>query len=203
MTKYKFSVDFAHDGHVYKNLSYIVHKFGVPHKMIEIGTYEGRTSFWLSDLVIDAGHAIEIYVIDPHERSDDLSDISFNTIKNNFLYNLSAHKGKVNYINKYSTDGLLELINSDIKVNLVYIDGDHRASQVMTDLVLAWQLLTVGGLILCDDYNGWKFKDNNGCEAAQMSPKMAIDSFIQCNWDKIQIIKIPDSSQIAFVKTKL
>jgi predicted O-methyltransferase YrrM len=202
MIEYKFSVDFSSDGCVYENLVHIVNRFGIPTRMLEIGTYEGLTSFWFSDMIRDTGRSIEIHVIDPHVGSNDLTDVSFIDIKQNFLHNLSVHKGNVNYIQKYSTEGLLDLISKNMKFNLIYIDGDHRASQVLTDLVLSWQLIDVGGLILCDDCTDWMFEDSNGFAAPHMSPRMAVESFLQCNWNKIKIVKLPNSSQTAFLKIK-
>ena len=36
--------------------------------------------------------------------------------------------------------------------DLAYIDGSHRASEVVVDVSLAWRLLKRGGLMLLDDY---------------------------------------------------
>jgi cephalosporin hydroxylase len=200
MNEYRFSVDFSSDGCTYENLTSIVNSYGMPKSMIEIGVYEGRTSFWLSDIIRNSGGSIKIYVVDPHEGSSDLTDVDFKKIKENFLYNLSIHNGNATYVQKYSTEGLLELIHKNIIVDLIFIDGDHRASQVLTDLVLSWQLIGVGGMILCDDSTDWKYEDTNGFASSQMSPRMAIEMFIQCNWHKMKIVKLPNSSQTAFIK---
>jgi cephalosporin hydroxylase len=202
MSDYRFSVDFSSDGCVYENLSSIVNRYGVPSSMIEIGVYEGRTSFWFSDQVRNLGKSIQIYAIDPHYGSNDLTDVEFVDIKKNFLHNLSVHKGSVTYIEKKSTKGLLELIQQNVKVDLIYIDGDHRAFQVLADLVLAWQLIGIGGLILCDDSTDWKHQDTAEIPAAQMSPRMAVEFFIQCHWDRLKILKLPNSSQTAFLKIR-
>lgn len=185
---------------------HIMKKCGVPGKTIEIGTYEGYTSFWLSDFfVANEFKESKIYAIDPHVGSDDLPEIDFGLIKENFDYNLSTNKNEnVIYIQKDSTSALLDLIAQKSlfkeKIDLIYIDGDHRANQVLVDLVLSWQLLGIGGVILCDDCTEWKYTDKNGVSAAQMSPRMAVEAFIQCNWHKLKIIKLPNSSQTAFQK---
>ena len=36
--------------------------------------------------------------------------------------------------------------------DLIYIDGSHTAADVLTDAVLAFQLLRVGGVMIFDDY---------------------------------------------------
>lgn len=202
MSNYNFTYDFREG--VYSNILSIFRTFGVPSKMIEIGCYEGRTSFWISDNMHELNLDLEIFMIDPHTGSDDIP-MTLEGIRKNFENNINHArirnpKHKFHHIDKGSTEGLLDLIAKDEKVEFIYIDGDHKACQVLTDLVLSWKLLKDGGVILCDDVNGWKFKDKNGVAAAQMSPKMAVDAFIQCNWHKIDLLKIPESSQTAFVK---
>jgi hypothetical protein len=46
------------------------------------------------------------------------------------------------------------------------------------------------------------FEDSNGFAAPHMSPRMAVESFLQCNWNKIKIVKLPNSSQTALLKIK-
>jgi cephalosporin hydroxylase len=125
----------------------------------------------------------------------------FNVIQQNFAYNLAAHPAKnVTYIQKHSKHGLIDLINMGVKAELIYIDGDHKAAEVLTDLVLAWELLNVGGIMLCDDTTTWKYKDINGTQSSQMSPRLAVETFIQCNWHKLNVLSIPDGAQTAFIK---
>ncbi len=197
---YRFTVNFYGDGANISNLSFLFQKFGIPSTIVEVGCYEGWTTFWLSDQLTQYNENLKIYAIDPHDHSDDLSD-TINVAKENFLHNLESHPNKnVTHIPEYSNKALIGLINSGVTAELIYIDGDHFASSVLTDLVLAWELLPVGGVILCDDSTEWKFKDKNGTASAQMSPRMAIEMFIQCNWHKVQPIVLPNGLQTAFMK---
>lgn len=200
---YRFSINFSADGYSRRNIEHILSKCGLPRTIVEIGIFEGNTTFWLADALTRFGHAFTMYAIDPHEGSEDLADTDFNLIHNNFVHNLSTYSGTgVTYLRDYSTSALTSLISSGFKADFVYVDGDHRASQVLTDLVLSWELLDIGGVILCDDATDWKYTDPNGTSAAQLSPRMAIEVFIQCNWHKLEIIRLPDSSQTAFRKLK-
>lgn len=197
---YKFTMDFNCGGGSFTNINHIIKTYGIPNGYAEVGVFEGATVFWLSDTYTQYNAGLQLYAIDPHVGSVDMSE-DFNVIQSNFTNNLNASKyANVEYINKYSSKGLLDLINNKTKVELIYIDGDHRASEVLTDLVLAWQIIPVGGVILCDDTGAWRYTDNNGTQSAQMCPRMAVEMFMQCNWHKIQIINLPDSSQTAFRK---
>ncbi len=198
---YKFTTDFSYYSGTRTNISYIIQKLGLPSGILEIGVYEGHTTFWLAELLDRFSHAYSYFAVDPHEGSPDLTDVDFKIIHDNFIHNLKEYNSsKIKHIKKYSSTAMVELAYDNIKFDFVYIDGDHKASQVLTDLVLSWECLNPGGVILCDDATDWKFIDNNGSSSAQMSPRMAIETFIMCNWDRLQIIKLPDSSQTAFVK---
>lgn len=198
---YKFTMDFSIDGSTQKNITHILTKLGLPKTILEIGVFEGKTTFWMADTLDRFYYDYTYYAVDPHSTSSDIDWIELTDVKNNFIHNLQSYSGDtVRYINKTSTQALAGFIWSNILFDFIYVDGDHRASQVLTDLSLSWECLSVGGVILCDDATDWKFTDSNGVSSAQMSPRMAIEAFIMCNWDKLQIVKLPDSSQTAFVK---
>jgi predicted O-methyltransferase YrrM len=67
--------------------------------------------------------------------------------------------------------------------DMVYIDGSHETPDVLADAVLAYQLLRIGGLMIFDDYV-W------GAGASTeplLTPKLAIDSFLNCYQRKVQV----------------
>ena len=198
---YKYTCDFNPDidRGPRKNLLSIIEHLGVPRTYIEIGVYEGGTLFSLSDLITSNNFDITMYAVDPHKGSTDLEDVDFTVIRENFEHNLTVCQNKnIHYIPKKSEDGLIDLINQNVKAELIYIDGDHRAGGVLTDLVLAWRLLSNGGIIMCDDSVTWQHKDKNGTKAAQMSPRMAIEMFIQCHWH--ELAPYPLLGHTAFMK---
>ena len=200
---YKFSITFYSDNRTVDNMTSIFNTCGCPNSIIEVGVYEGYTTFWLSDMLTPHNPNLKIYAVDPHVGSNDLTEVDFNDIRDRFCYNLESNEVKnVEYIQKFSSEGLIDLINRDLKAELIYIDGDHRAAGVLTDLILSWQLLKVGGVILCDDATTWKFKDANGTCSPHMSPRMAIESFMSCYWDRIEPLHLPNTGQTAFMKIK-
>jgi len=197
---YKFTMDFNMGRGAMANLSDIFNNYGVPNTVIEIGVFEGSTTFWLSDNLTPHNPNLKIYAIDPHVGSNDMTE-DFDDVRNNFINNLLVNQNKnVEYVQKHSKDGLMELINKGVKAQVIYVDGDHKASEVLTDLVLSWQLLQVGGIILCDDTTTWRYTDKNGTQSAQMSVRMAVEMFIQCNWHKVRLLNLSDGSQTAFMK---
>lgn len=199
---YRQSYDFNPQGGSVTNLEFLVKTYGIPNTYIEVGVFEGITTVWFSDLITPHNKNFKLYAVDPHVGSDDMND-DFSKVKENFIFNINANTHKnITYISKSSKKGLIDLINQGVEAEIVYIDGDHTASTVLSDLVLSWQLLKVGGVMLCDDATFWRFIDNNGTESAQLSVRMAVEMFIQCNWHKIRPIQLPSSSQTAFIKIK-
>lgn len=197
---YKFTMDFNCGRGAITNIANFVQTYGVPNTVIEIGVFEGSTTFWLADQLTPHNANLKIYAVDPHVGSNDMTE-DFNIVQENFAHNLIECRNKnVTYIRKHSQDGLLDLINQGVKAELIYVDGDHKASEVLTDLVLSWKLLQIGGIILCDDTTTWRYTDKNGTESAQMSVRMAVEMFIQCNWHKLRILSLPDGTQTAFMK---
>lgn len=198
---YKYTMNFSADGCTQRNIEHIISRFGLPNTILELGVYEGNTTFWMAELLNRFSHKYSYYAVDPHEGSTDLSSADFNTIRDNFRHNLSAYgRDNVQYLPTTSTEALISFKTAGTYFDLVYVDGDHRAAQVLTDLVLSWECVRPGGVILCDDATEWKFTDSNNSSPAQMSPRMAIETFIMCNWDRLSIIKLPDSAQTAFIK---
>lgn len=199
---YTFTMDFNCNNGAYTNIVHLVNTYGIPNTIVEIGAYEGSTTFWVSDKLTPYNKNLTIYTIDPHVGATDL-DSNFKTVHRNFMYNMNLCENKnIHYIQKDSSDGLIDLISQGVEAELIYIDGDHRAAGVLSDLVLAWQILKVGGVILCDDTTTWKYKDPVGTYTNQMSPRLAVETFIQCNWHKLNILVMPDGTQTAFIKTQ-
>lgn len=193
-------MDFDPDNWIKDNFLSIFRNSGVPNCIIEIGVFEGKTTTWLSDTFFKHNPELKIHAIDPHGGSQDLSDFDFKEIKNHFLHNVKVAKNQnIIFHECDSTSALLNLYQEKVTADLIYIDGDHTAPQVLTDLVLSWQILSPNGIILCDDFM-WKYRDKNNNFALQKSPKIAIDYFIHCNFENLNILSLPHNNQIAFRK---
>ena len=179
------------------NLSYIINQNGLPTTTLEIGGYAGGTSAWLLSNISMHPQFNKHYCIDPFDDSvdvgEDLGDIYQIFLQHTQQYSAT---GKFEHIKKKSFDGLIDLYTSGIRPQLIYVDGDHRSPVVLQDLVLSFELLPVGGVILCDDMV-WKYSKS---DAAQMSPRLAVETFIACNWHRLEVLSIPNNYQTAFRK---
>ncbi len=132
-----------------------------PQAILEIGVFEGYTSRWFLDSVLaGAGHWIGI---DPWEIEAFLTDYTRDAegrrrvaaIEATARENLADYGERATIIKGRSCDVLRlrphPLLQPEM-LDLVYMDGVHHAMEVLSDAMLVWPLVHVGGVIVFDDY---------------------------------------------------
>lgn len=190
-----------HD-YVQPNVQHIIKEIGPPKSVIEIGVFQGYFTFNMTSMIAQNIPDYKHYAIDPFESSHDLSEDKINEAYDIFQENMKLFplKQNIEFIRNKSWPALLELLNRKVRADLIYIDGDHRAAGVLEDLILSYKLVRVGGAILCDDSVSWVHTDKNKIKQPQLSPRLAVDNFIQCYWDKIELLNLPNGWQSGFIK---
>ena len=167
--------------------------------VIEIGSFEGRSALWLLDNLL--GHAdSRIYCIDVFDRGPTHPPSHKQLLRQRFDDNIaeSPHAAKVEVFHKHSITALIELAHRELRADLIYVDGSHRAPDIWEDLVLAFRLAKVGALIICDDYL-WSNEPKREQDLIN-SPKLAVDAFVNCNIRRIQLLPGQPLYQLAFQK---
>ena len=180
----KISVRF-HD-HIKSSFQRILQEIIVPKVTIEIGVFEGDSTFNIVNYLIQENPTYKHYAIDPFSSSENLKQEVVDEAKAQFKSNMVEYP-QVELIEKNSLDGLLELYNRNVKADFIYVDGSHFAKDVLSDAVLGFELLNIGGVMLFDDAVSWRYGSS-----IQDSPKIAIDSFIQCNWNRLKVLEMPN-----------
>ncbi|MEO1084849.1 MAG: class I SAM-dependent methyltransferase, partial [Acidobacteriota bacterium] len=95
---------------------------------------------------------------------------------------LSDAAEKVRAIKGRSQESLRQLPLDSF--DIIYIDGSHRARDVLLDLALSWDLLKVGGVMIMDDY-AWERQ-----WPATLRPEMAIDAFLSMHGGVVDVIEV-------------
>ena len=116
-------------------------------KMIEIGSYMGESTLVFGSM-INWG---EIHCIDPFEGSEimnDIADLSWEEVKNNFDQNTKYFNVKLHQ--DYSYNIANEFKDNDF--DFLYIDGNHDHAAVRTDLQLYVPKVKTFGIIGGHDY---------------------------------------------------
>lgn len=159
-------------------------------RLLEIGSYEGRSTVWLIENVLAKGGSI--HCVDTWEGGIDYNGVRMDAVERRFDANVKAalkkaKKARLTKLKGNSATLLCELIASGMAgvFDFVYVDGCHQAPDVLTDIVHAFHLCRAGGVIACDDYL-WKQEEH-----LTYSPRLAIDSFAHCFHGKVRILQAP------------
>lgn len=118
-------------------------------RIVEFGSFHGRSTRALADNTTGI-----VYAVDPwngdYVAEDNKNIESVNTyVMPQFIKNLKDHidSGRVIPARTFSTE-----FNLDRKVDMVFIDGDHRYQSVIKDINRALELLRLNGIISGHDY---------------------------------------------------
>ena len=162
-------------------------------KVLEIGSFEGRSTVWLIENAFNARGTGELYCIDTWKGGIEHSAADMAAVEERFLRNVATAKGRSRsdvtvHVRKGTSSALLPGLVAEghaLSFDMIHVDGSHQCPDVLSDLVLAFQLCKVGGLILCDDYE-WSHEPH-GSEDLLNQPKLAIDSFVNCYRRKLRL----------------
>ena len=167
-----------------------------PKKLLEIGSYEGRSTTWLIENAFPPHASGDLYCVDTWQGSIEHDRNAMPDVERRFDHNIDIAKGRFPAISVHKMKGAsqvalkrLSLEGHDASFDFVYVDGSHQAADVLSDLVLAYDLCRVGGLITCDDYL-WNFGQN-----PLLTPKIAIDAFTNCFTGKVAPVLGPPLQQ--------
>ena len=163
-----------------------------PARILEIGSFEGRSTCYLIETCARTNH-IEIYCVDTWEGGIENDKKTMPEVERRFDHNVAIaktrapHGATVKKLKKKSVTALAEILSSNQPpFDLIYVDGSHQALDVLTDSIMAFQLLRVGGVMIFDDYL-WSW-DPEGKQDTLNMPKAAIDSFINLFQRKLRVI---------------
>lgn len=140
--------------------------------LVEIGSYEGRSAVWfLENILTDPGATLTC--VDP---------FAFRGIEPRFDHNIrmTGDEPKVTKIKDASANVLAKL--DEESIDIIYVDGDHRAAPVLMDAHLAWRALRPDGVLIFDDYL-WE-RDR----PSQDRPQIAIDLFLAAYRDGLELL---------------
>ncbi|MFT8850581.1 class I SAM-dependent methyltransferase [Acetobacter orientalis] len=169
-----------------------------PKKILEIGSYEGRSSCFIIDHA-GQNQDIELHCIDTWCGGIEHKNLQINMseVENRFDQNtkLSIKNSPNNiYLHKYKglSGVFLPKILTEVSqgyFDLIYIDGSHQAPDVIYDAVLSFKLLRKGGVLIFDDYL-WSEGVEGGNNLLRC-PKIAIDAFTNIYSQKVKILSAP------------
>ena len=167
-----------------------------PKRILEIGSYEGASSCYLIQKLANE-HSLELHCVDPWQGYGELPNTDMNVVEKRFDTNINIARAAAKYAvdvvkHKEPSDIALSKLLASGKRNyfdFVYVDGAHYAPEVLFDAVAAFRLARPGGVIAFDDYLLTETIPAN--RDPILSPKPAIDAFVNLYCRKLNIINAP------------
>lgn len=150
-------------------------------RLLEIGSFEGLSTCYLLRRLRDA----RVTCIDTFAGSVEyaVEEIDLSTLEEVFRRNVRlVDASRVEVIVDDSRKGLLGLVAESRRLDLVFVDGSHIASDVLVDAALSWQVLEDGGVF--DDYR-WEMIGTD--PLLRSGP--AIDAFLELVKGKYELLR--------------
>jgi predicted O-methyltransferase YrrM len=161
---------------------------GAPNlRFAEVGVYEGRATVWLL-LNVLTHRSARIDCIDPFAwRASDGRPVQadMRAVKRRFHANIEASGSayKVRLIEARSDVALCALALSSY--DCIYVDGSHRAADVLSDAVLFFRLLKPNGLLIFDDY---RLARSRGHRPSSADPRIGIEAFLAAYARRLDLV---------------
>lgn len=192
-TAYEFTTDwFSRFAPIWRQL---LERHG-PSRILEIGAYEGRATCFLIEQCA-ARQDFEIHCVDSWAGGVEHDASGMGAVERRFDGNVALACSRAPRPVRFgkhkalSASALVALLAEGKReyFDLIYVDGSHQAPDVLTDAVLAFQLLRVGGLMIFDDYL-WSMEAAGRQDFYNM-PKPAIDAFLNIFQRKMSVLGAP------------
>ena len=152
MEKYRYSQNWFLGSEIKRDLLYHIDKS--QHSILEIGCFEGLSSVFFADNLLDHPSS-SLTCVDPFMNIEDNDHKEFlqGGEERNFDYNISIckHSNKIQ-VHKITSDEFFKVNRRSY--DFIYIDGCHDPEFIKRDMNNAWAALETGGIMWMDDYGG-------------------------------------------------
>ena len=158
---------------------------------LEIGTYEGRSALWVLENILTHPTS-KLTIIDA------FGERSYKTFVSNV--NLSGEANRFKILTGLSTQKIRELpLNA---FDLAYVDGSGAGIVMFSDLVNTWDLMKIGGVIICSRYSLTPgLRSALRLRADDPGPHEAIDTFLKLYKPYITVMAM-QGNYVAFRKNR-
>ncbi len=159
-------------------------------KALEIGAFEGASSFFIASELAEA----HLTCVDTWEGSDENEGHDrLETIEQRFDENLRNFSSRIEKF-KGTSFSFFAANQQTCYYDFVYVDGSHRADDVILDAVRGFDALKVGGVMIFDDYLWDFYPEPND------NPCAAINAFLRMKSDAVKVIYLGRQVHIEKIK---
>lgn len=153
MNKFKYTQRWFIGSELHQNLLKFVNPNAV-HKVLEIGCYEGLSSVFLAETLLNNSQST-LTCVDPFLSINDNDHKQWltTTEEQNFDYNISVCTNSERIeVNKVTSDKFFE--TNTKSYTFIYIDGCHIPDFITRDMENSFKCLENNGIMWMDDYVG-------------------------------------------------
>lgn len=124
-------------------------------KVLEIGSYEGRSAMWFLTNLVTHPQARLVCIDSWADGGSDpaYGHLRMSQIEARFDRNTAPHSTRLLKWKSYSTRALANCIDRGVTFDLIYVDGCHEQTQAAADIVMGFEVLVPGGILIVDDIN--------------------------------------------------
>lgn len=129
----------------------------LPGRIVEIGSWKGKSTCWLAQAVKDSGKKDKVIAIDHFKGSEEhqkLPNFTGDTYKD-FLKNLRRNDLH-DFVEPFVDTSMNMLKKWSGSIGLLFIDGSHKYEDVRDDFKGWSQFIPIGGTVILDDTNNWQ-----------------------------------------------
>lgn len=162
-----------------------------PCKILEIGSFEGRSSNWFAENYCKEPGS-QLTCIDTFQGSWEHDDQQTSNLFDRFKKNVEKNLDKIRVFQKGSEIVLPQLLDQREEFDFIYIDGNHTFDAVMCDALYAHRLIKPKGIIVFDDYR-WNLES-----PVEKIPHYAINVFMSTHASDYEVLE--SSYQISIRK---
>jgi hypothetical protein len=120
-------------------------------KILEIGVYEGALSNWLLTNIMTNTDS-HLYAVDSFNKSNN-SSLSFRKTFENNIKQTSRRK-QVTILDGIPHVSLTKLVNENkVTFNIIVIDTSHTVTNMISNTILAWNMLNLNGILIFSNYD--------------------------------------------------
>ena len=148
-----------------------------PCRGLEVGVFEARSSAWFLEHICTHRGSM-LVAVDPWEAKSRENRHALARAGYGMRYQFHAER---------SEDCLSRWRPSGMRFDFIYLDGGKEAARVIEQSVLAWRMLSPGGILIWDDY-AWKWTEGCQCAKPTQPPGPAIDAFLSIYAGEMEII---------------
>lgn len=141
--------------------------------ILEIGSWEGRSARWFLERYPEA----TVTCVDTFEGGAEHAGMpQLADVEARFAANTAEFGDRVRVLKGNSRRVLFGLEPESF--DAAYVDGCHECRVALSDVVMAFNLLKPGGVLLMDDYLGGTGEYSSRADFLRQTPRAAIDAFL-------------------------